>query len=700
MTDIASNALRFKSRNTRLSILPTDNDGATSDFYDENLSTPKNTIPKMELLKINYIKKAAKPKSLCQNYHDSSAIELRSRDPLYHPIQISRPRSEGAINFLPKFTTDNNRKSFNPLKYAVYKKHNNNNNNRNVDARDIRLQYCNNDNHNNDEPLVLAKHNKIRRKYFIFDTGRKKSNNFETIQFYFDSKSYERHVDNKMYGILGDDNNIDVKSNTAEKRTNKIPASLEGKDTKATWSLKKIYREKSHTKLTDIKSKNDDLSKIDKIFENSNRTKYLNDTNHVISNDQTAGSLKKVKKLVDSNFENRCTCDHIENIIGEQTDSKRQHHQQILFSNQHNVLPQHINLNSNNNARKQQQFISQQTDAIMPKIYAKQHCNDNGSDENNICTASTDLEKSTNISSNFPKHQQSFKSNNINAYSVSSSPPPVQNTCGYKNCTFLNCPMSTTSSSGDDFNQPLKQSKIIQSELKLNKITAITNIDDDNHQYQSKKNKFIDDTLIVPHKTVSNNNMKNIQKTIVDLKFSENNQNFNNSIKLKNVDKLNFNSKTNCSNSNKINKNAIAQPSVTTVVKMRNNKTGILASKVRFTNNRPASLSESSSSTGSEHYEIVSDNSKKSSEIASNTKNFVQHIRSMFPTKFGCDGAIFWNDCYYYDEHACCNCRLPSSAETNNDDNENNISKCVCDEKKVKHNILFKLKKSYVIRNK
>lgn len=654
MSDKPLNAQRFRSRNSRLSILP-DTDGSRSDFYDDNSSTSRSTIPKMELLKINYIKRSKSP------YNRDDSVELRAKDPLYHPIQIARPRSEGAINFLPKFGDSRGRNSA-ALKYAVYKKHNN-------AANDsARLQYCNND----IEPIVLAKQSKIRRKYFVFD-NRKKTN-FQTIQFYFDSKSYERHVDNKIYGILGDDGGVTIDS----RHTSSRPPLQ--KDTK-TWSLKKMCREKlSYAKVTaddesnkqlpykSVKSSSDDHSQIDQIFANAKHT-----TGH---DDQTAGSLKKVKKLFDRNFENRCTC-HIEARDGS---AHSENHLQKLIVNHSSFLRQHIYLSANHIRKQQehQQSHLKLIDAIdSKKIYAKHYCNNNDPESDENRCAINGVEKSSNIcaTGTISNIKKPLKPNDSDACSNGSNnsivSATVQNTCGYKNCTFTNCPMSTTSSSGDDF----VQSKRIKSEFCKIK---------DPHHHQSEW-KTVDEHATNDTTTIVNN-MKNIQKSIVDLKFSGNNQNFNNSIKLKSVDKLNFNSKTNSNRktSNLI-QNAILKPIAMVAVKVRDTRSPY--GRVRF-NNRPPSLSESSSSTSSEQCEIVpdypTDKLMMDVELAGGEpKSFVQHIRSLFPTKFGCDGAIFWNDCYYYDEHACCNCRQSTDLLDIGDSDNAANEKCVCDNKQV-----------------
>lgn len=645
MTDKPLNAQRLRSRNSRLSILP-DTDGSTSDFYDDNSSTHRSTIPKMELLKISYIKRTK------SSYEHDDSVELRAKDPLYHPIQIARPRSEGAINFLPKFVDNRNRNS-NLLKYAVYKKHNNSNDS-------ARLQYCNNDT----KPIVLAKQSKFRRKYFVFDS-RKKSN-FQTIQFYFDSKSYERHVDNKMYGILGDDN-----SAIYDTRHTLSRPSIQN-DTK-TWSSENVpfatsTNDDDSTYLSHKKSPNDDHLLIDKIFANAKHT--------TDNDDQTAGSLKKVKKLADRNFENRCTC-HID------TEDGSRHSHKLLqkpIANHSSMLPRHINLNAIHIHKQQEQRDAKHVVvAKEPKMYAKQYCN-NGNDpdsDENRC-AINGVEKSTivcasgTISNN--KQQKSFKSNDSDAYANGKNivSATVENTCGYKNCTFANCPMSTTSSSGDDF----VQSKRIQSALKKIK----------DHR-PSEGSKTAD-----KHGThdINVNNMKNLQKSFVDLKFAGNNQNFNNSIKLKSVDKLNFNSKSNrnAKASNLI-RNAIIKPIAMIAVKVRDTHSPY--GRVRF-NNRPSSVCESSSSTGSERCEIVPDYPMDKMTVdgevpVDEPKRFVQHIRSLFPTKFGCDGAIFWNDCYYYDEHACCTCRLSTDLLDIGDGDKAPNEKCVCGNKQVYINV-------------
>lgn len=613
-----------------------------SDFDDEYM--PKN-IPKMELLKINYVKKT-KSSDLTKRYSHYQDVQYRKKPCLNAP-KLPRPKSDGEINFLLKNVANDHCddvKSFNPLKYAVYKRHNDN---KIID----RLKYFNDEEN---------KFQKIRKKYSIFDT--KKKNKLENIQYFFDSRGYEEYVD-KIYGTLD--------------RQTKLEPKEDAWNTKTSTTRKKILNQKLDRdaknvpcKLenrTEIRKYND-ITRISQLFQTA---KFTAPSFPCSVQDDTAGSLKKIKKLVD-NFDNRCTC------------SMAKHNpQNTKYPVQENLILPNQMRNNCNGRRSSPQFARKimkrhsLLETQTQSLHSTKHHNSvkTNNDETQILdnkrlSMAIDLEQSiTSICLN--DHQLSIKSIRDKS----------RNTCGYKNCTFTNCPMSSSSASStaeDEYkgSKTKNTTPFTGNETKIEETLNKKKIPPEDIVSVSGKNKKFNVPTAEDIKNLRNTEIRNE----LHLKFSENNQNFNNSIKLKSIEKINFNSQTNDRSSNKKQTN-------------NNNKTEQLTKEGRivhriknFMINKqstkpPSRSSESSSiSTGSDNYEIVPDYSLSSESARSSvdvrlTVQPDQHIRSMFPTKLGCDGAIFWNDCYYYDEHACCNCQFSSMKNVN----KNRKYLCVCD---------------------
>lgn len=185
----------FKYRNCRRSKLPKPvptNNNHNKYPSEEKLYNEPNLVPKMELLKINYF-----------NMPSKSTVQLktmasRSRTAM-QDIKDDLIKKCGDRSRVTEHSSGHGGKSIkvpemSTSKYAVYKKHN--------------LLLPPHDQHRHRTSTGAATEEeeknskvfdsvKIRKKYFLFDT--KKRNKLDNIQFYFDNKSYERHVDNKLY---------------------------------------------------------------------------------------------------------------------------------------------------------------------------------------------------------------------------------------------------------------------------------------------------------------------------------------------------------------------------------------------------------------------------------------------------------------------------------------------------------------------
>ncbi|XP_050090329.1 uncharacterized protein LOC126574278 isoform X1 [Anopheles aquasalis] len=177
-------------------------------------------IPKMELLKLNYVKlKNEQTKRLIEN-KNASAVERKQQKTSSASTGVDDGPSRknrhaiarGNFNATVKDpatavegfvgsdgnkdhqTNGGEQEEVAKSKYLVYKKHNGfgANVSGNTDASIAKLQYI------NDSDIKMKA--SVKKKYGLFEN--KKKNKLETVQYYFDSRSYERYVDNKLYGVV------------------------------------------------------------------------------------------------------------------------------------------------------------------------------------------------------------------------------------------------------------------------------------------------------------------------------------------------------------------------------------------------------------------------------------------------------------------------------------------------------------------
>lgn len=820
------NAFNLKYANCRRNsatartISDTASDIADADYVDRN-------IPKMELLKINYVNKSLGNLTAIGDDDDEAAktsllsttAPLRERRRSHQKAPAPpRPRSEGALKvselaklsnataavaaanaanqmassghrslgpLTPSSASASSTQHNHPLKYTVYKKHNDASGSRGA----TKLQYTNNDD-------VF----KSKKKYLMFDSKKRNAN--DNIQFFFDSKSYERHVDNKMYGVLTNGhghNHTNAGGDAASTRTTISDAASTGSS--HSWNFIKsakaavgsagvkaaieqkiakkvpLTRGESKTPTASMQREKSliDLARIAKNFrENRSASsdsiltpKSLNKLQHRARDDDALHrQVKKSEKTtMVAEEKNRCLCQHnkpaepkarpdaMPNKVKEVKKrpppppvSNNQHHSHHMHNLQR-VEPQRPSL-----ARSVS--VDTQTDDL--PLHDQQHA------EMADCKITADLDKSiVNIE-----------------YGCGTAPKPTnpnKNTCGYKNCTFVNCPMSsggaglmpvstvstgtTTMKSFNNMNNDSDAASLDAALAARRKtihsisITKIDTISNKSKLYLKTKEFNLDDNGncideeeardLAP---VALNNMRNIvggnkkkmapqppsAATTIPIKFMPNNQNLNNSIKCKSVDKANFISSSTSMENRKFNNLSAAPLSLpafnlssmaqhaqisitnnsnTTMAAINNtNHTNINCNNKPNDSNRvkifirnPPSISSSTSSTSSgassrassssdscssDYYDRVADSgillndhtadsSSNSSDVANNKMS--SHLRDLFPTRLGCDGAIFWNDCYYYDEHACCDCRSPGSDGNAKDAGSAVTVLCSCD---------------------
>ena len=175
---------------------------------EEMLYNEPNLIPKMELLKINYFNMPQKSTVQLKQMASRSRASVQDiKEDLIKKCG-GRPASVGdSVNIGKMGNGNGNVIKVPEVKYAVYKKHNFHD-----DQQRLQQQQQQQKSHQRMSVGAAAveeeeKNSKVfdfdtakfRKKYFLFDTKRR-NKKLDNIQFYFDNRSYERHVDNKLYG--------------------------------------------------------------------------------------------------------------------------------------------------------------------------------------------------------------------------------------------------------------------------------------------------------------------------------------------------------------------------------------------------------------------------------------------------------------------------------------------------------------------
>lgn len=198
----------FKYRNCRRSKLPKPVVAQQQQQHqkypsEEMLYNEPNLVPKMELLKINYFNVPRKSTVQLKQMTSRSRSSVQDiKEDLIRKCggrgreeQKQHRSSSSAAAVTPNSPLGRGCKSIKvpEVKYAVYKKHNLQDDQHRVQPHH-RLASAEKDSKVFDFDNV-----KFRKKYFLFDS-KKRSKKLDNIQFYFDNKSYERHVDNKLYG--------------------------------------------------------------------------------------------------------------------------------------------------------------------------------------------------------------------------------------------------------------------------------------------------------------------------------------------------------------------------------------------------------------------------------------------------------------------------------------------------------------------
>ena len=539
------------------------------DYIDEDLFALDN-VPKMELLNISYV-----------NLND----------------KVKPPNTTDCLDNKPPCV--HNKKS----KYLVYKKHNGFG--AAINQNNEKLQYVN-------DVDIKAKPNK--KKYTIFDT-KKKSNKFETIQYYFDNKSYEQYVDNKLYGV------VQQKESHQPQPVKQEPSS---DNRSKSWEYKQKRRVRMMTspppppppiqsaKTTAISGS---LKKENcRIKPKENVDNELTTTRHRSMND-----INRINQLfLDQKLQNgeNANCNH--------SKSKYLVHKRVHKSKQSTD-----STNEQINKRIQQIFDKPVTTLQSGPI--------------NVTIKNVEKEREKDKEKDSALESKSHK------------------TCGYKNCKFSNCPMSSSASSASSSSE-LKEEETVEIPTNKDKDkdkrdTILNNhmekLNNENVKVISSKIKEIDleANRMIIEKCVAPINVAN-------MKFS----NMQKNILLKNNPQVKYDDKENINNKIKNEENSI-KIFITSQV---NEPISIPSSSTSST------ISSASSITSdSDKDDGYCDQSISSDEHPTSNSSHVNRIQ----VTLGCDGALFWNSTCYDDTTLDCE-KCCFSSKSNNGLRKNYLCEC------------------------
>lgn len=593
-----------------------------TDYIDEDYSdyVVKNEIPEMKLLPMDYVK-AVKP-SCAPPPPPTKCKCAPGEQPTKPPMKvtISEP-----IAF------EKNPSAKNAGKYQVYKRKHSVFGATTPDGQE-KLQYVNGNNKktgkvNVPEPPPKAKES--RKKYLIFDS-KKSSSKLDSIQYYFDNKSYEQYVDNKLYG----------KANRTSPEPKESEADLmKGFENSRSWE----YRDNSKTE-----------TKM-KLFEMRKSWTAKSDCSTSGASSSSEISLKR----------RNCRLKP-----------------QLKFTTSKSIGD--LSLKTSHDVDRINQLFANATPAIMRSNFEKEnhkiHRKSNG-DGGGVANGqeSSHGEKLL-TKDNLQKYHRSTTELNIKM-------PPVLSSCGFKNCKFSVCPISNHSASSavsapvierrskfdesfvKKFEDMRKNSNAPRNnEITVNKASISVNgksniiVNDTKSNFTAKAH----DVFIVEKAKEKSNNQNKTTIKINESCFVVDNNNdvkINNNERNKNIIELNGEKNTNWNKNVKLKNNP--QPKYDNKVNV-NNKIRNEANSVKIyvigndsaspTPSTTLSISSSHDSSDSDkdygYFDTSSQGRSSSPEFAEMFKKFRQMCNLNSNGALSCDGAMFWNNSYIDEDEA------------------------------------------------
>lgn len=699
--------------------------GGEPDYVDEDFYNNADKVPRMELLKINYVNLSKNGNIIFQN---SVSIPENPKMKMTKTVDLLPQKEENVSE-----SNKTNKKS-SVSKYTVYKKHN-------LFGKETEPE-------KEKDKFALdwdQDQSKKGKKYLLFDS--KKRSKLENIQFYFDNKSYEQYVDNKIYGCTGGGSKP-VQNDKPPKRKNswkeltgtqfgnvKQLQSRYEKNTHTT-SLSKSHATSSPCPKQMAKSEDEEIvlrnkfqrqtsmSDINRIslmflearrgslddklmerFQSNISQKFSEPRSRPRSNEKA----DKIKRLVES-FENKCSCSSDgtgsdgggrenfilgkSNLIGDK--SRLRHNQRISLPSENTILKNN-NLvmgissidHSSNNARRSMLLRSEEpSGALSRSVDSRGGSTETSTKSSELVKRKNEIVNNSKVSidrsvSQVPRKERpmSMPEKNLACEKGYISTSNAAKSCGYKNCNFVNCPISSSSgcnsssshsfssSSSSDENSLKKVSKtrlnaspgLPRKEVAIFRSKTELQLQHDHYRSAviategNKKGKFHAEKRNEKLRSIKQLESKIVTKYISEeLKLISDKEKLNNQ-KNKEAVKRGRNVSEKIDNTVKI---YVPSPPLTDASSISDSDKDY-GYYDQVTESVSSQESSSSNNGGSKQrlklVEPSTQNQEKSTAIAK-----VTNLKSEKRLNgiLGCDGAIFWNDCYYYDE-ACArgNCK-------------------------------------------
>jgi hypothetical protein len=636
-------------------------------------------VPEMKILPMDYVSKA-KSKPKCppppppKNFQ-SKCHCLPSTPPALPPPatksakSLTKPPQKVTIN-APPDPPEKTSKAKSSDKYLVYKrKHSIFGTSK--DSSGEKLKYVSDNDKKSSIDAVMQ--GKEKKKYLIFDS-KKNSSKLETIQYYFDNKSYEKYVDNKLYG---NKLNQQQQQPPPQQHQNKNEIEdVESDDDDSSKDFEKVsrsweYRDnaKTESKLKLFESRHE-LQKREKYSMNTSSSKSCK------SEDSGASSCSDVSLK----RQNCRLMPHqkftTSKSIGDLTSATKTSHD-VKRINQifENVKQHQASAIANAIALKAKNFEKDKY-----KIHKKVKDGEN------------------------EKKKYHRSSTELNIKSAMSSPL----SCGFKNCKLSNCPISHTSpslsASSNVLSMDERRSKFDENfirkfedmrknspnvVLKNNEITVnnktnisvngksniIVNDMKNNHftpsdvfivnekELKSKNNdnnkttiKINDSCFVVNHSGNNNNNndskINNNErnKNVIELNSERAITNWDKNIRVKNNPQPKFNNKIDVNNKIKNEENSVKIYVIGSDTASSSSPTPSGGALSSLTSS--SSSHESSDSDKDDGYYDASSQGRSSSPEFSEMFKKLRDLCNMKAksSQIGCDSTLFWNNSYFDEE--------------------------------------------------
>lgn len=483
--------------------------------------------------------------------------------------------------------------------------------------------------------------NTTKKRYLIFDS-KKNSNKFDSIQFYFDNKSYEKYVDNKLYGHKQQNNG-------------------QPQQRSATPELRHIS--------------NDDM----KCFENSRSWEYRDHT-------KTESKLK----LFDNSWKLKTATTKSDG--GNSSSGASSCDSEISLKRQNCRLRPELKFNLSKSTDDLSSCKANQDVSRINQLFAnatpKQLASKAKFGELNAkCKLSTNASSSSSNdgSQKWSKKKLSKYHRSTTELNLKSTQAASAQSCGFKNCKFSNCPVSSSVAPAPISNVNEKRKKFdenfikkfedMRKNMKNNEITVNGNHNKSMISVNGKSNIIVNDTKnanLMQDVFIVDGNSNNS----VDKKSNSVHEQNKTTIKInESCFVVNHNNHNQCSDGQTNNRNIIElnnspwTDSKNKNIQVKNNNLLAKVDNNRIRNEENSvkiyvsasptpstTLSVSSSSSCSDsdkdygYFDASSQGRSSSPEFVEMFKKFQQLCKEKTNPLMGCDGTMFWNNSYFDDD--------------------------------------------------